>query len=229
MAYDIDFLGHGVEAPLPTFGPELDGDIVRSSHLRDEIYADVDTDGSFGFSRLAPGVAEIRVRLSYQEAVLVSVPRVQVRPGKNEDGRLRPLDLTKVVGAHAITVTDASGEPEVGAVVHFRPTGHTGEWNEIIAGATGRVVVAGLGAGTDVLVGHEGHRFAQLDDQAQRRCAGRRQPHDPQTADLHLAGDGRRRRRMDRIAVPRQHRLVVGDQRSAIIDQPQCQIGLDAC
>ena len=43
MAYDIGFLGHGVEAPLPTFGPELDGDIVRSSHLRDEIYADYPT------------------------------------------------------------------------------------------------------------------------------------------------------------------------------------------
>ena len=43
MAYDIGFLGSGVEAPLPTFGPELDGDIVRSSHLRDEIYADYPT------------------------------------------------------------------------------------------------------------------------------------------------------------------------------------------
>jgi endonuclease G len=43
MAYDIGFLGNGVEAPLPTFGPELAGDIVRSSHLRDEIYADYPT------------------------------------------------------------------------------------------------------------------------------------------------------------------------------------------
>ena len=43
MAYDIGFLGNGVEALLPTFGPELDGDIVRSSHLRDEIYADYPT------------------------------------------------------------------------------------------------------------------------------------------------------------------------------------------
>ena len=43
MAYDIDFLGNGVKAPLPTFGPELAGDIVRSSNLRDEIYADYPT------------------------------------------------------------------------------------------------------------------------------------------------------------------------------------------
>ncbi len=43
MAYDIDFLGNGVKAPLPTFGPDLAGDIVRSSRLRDEIYADYPT------------------------------------------------------------------------------------------------------------------------------------------------------------------------------------------
>ena len=43
MAYDIDFLGDGVKAPLPTFGPNLDGDIVRGIHLRDQIYADYPT------------------------------------------------------------------------------------------------------------------------------------------------------------------------------------------
>lgn len=43
MAYDIDFLGNGVKAPLPTFGPALEGHIFRSSRLRDDIYADYPT------------------------------------------------------------------------------------------------------------------------------------------------------------------------------------------
>ena len=43
MAYETDFLGGGVIAPLPTFDPELDGDILRSDRLRDGIYADYPT------------------------------------------------------------------------------------------------------------------------------------------------------------------------------------------
>ena len=43
MAYDTNFLGNGIAAPLPTFGPDLDGEIVRSSRLRDQIYADYPT------------------------------------------------------------------------------------------------------------------------------------------------------------------------------------------
>ena len=43
MPYDPDFLTDGIAAPLPTFSPDLDGDIVRSDRLRDGIYADYPT------------------------------------------------------------------------------------------------------------------------------------------------------------------------------------------
>lgn len=43
MAYEIDFLGGGVRAPLPDFGPGLEGEIVRSDQLRDGVYADYPT------------------------------------------------------------------------------------------------------------------------------------------------------------------------------------------
>ena len=40
MPYDPDFLGNNVSAPLPTFSAALDGHILRSDTLREEIYAD---------------------------------------------------------------------------------------------------------------------------------------------------------------------------------------------
>lgn len=43
MAYDIGFLGGGVRAPLPGFGPGLEGEIARSEQLRDGVYADYPT------------------------------------------------------------------------------------------------------------------------------------------------------------------------------------------
>lgn len=43
MAYQSDFLGNGVDAPLPTFGAGLDGHIYRNAALREGIYADYPT------------------------------------------------------------------------------------------------------------------------------------------------------------------------------------------
>ncbi len=40
MPYDLDFLGNNVSAPLPTFSASLDGHILRSDALREQIYAD---------------------------------------------------------------------------------------------------------------------------------------------------------------------------------------------
>ena len=37
--YKSDFLRGGVEAPMPTFSPELSGDLVRSDTLSDDVYA----------------------------------------------------------------------------------------------------------------------------------------------------------------------------------------------
>ena len=43
MGYETDFLGNGVEAPLPTFSAGLHGHIYRSDELREGIYADYPT------------------------------------------------------------------------------------------------------------------------------------------------------------------------------------------
>ncbi len=43
MAYEIDFLGNNVAAPLPGFGPRLIGDIVQRNTLREGVYADYPT------------------------------------------------------------------------------------------------------------------------------------------------------------------------------------------
>lgn len=39
MGYQVDFLGGGVNAPLPRFSPELFGDLVRADGLENDIYA----------------------------------------------------------------------------------------------------------------------------------------------------------------------------------------------
>ncbi len=43
MAYDPNFLGNNVSAPLPTFGAGLEGHLYRSDDLREGIYADYPT------------------------------------------------------------------------------------------------------------------------------------------------------------------------------------------
>lgn len=40
VGYDPEFLGSGIDLPLPSFSPSLIGDVLNKPELRDGIYAD---------------------------------------------------------------------------------------------------------------------------------------------------------------------------------------------